>query len=373
MVRYTLWSFLTAATRATLTTEKTSATNQTYTIAELNEALCHLGILDQLLSQLQAQILRELVVPVVSSRTFVVEGYHSGDRELHFVERAGASATDVVSGIRDLVQFMTNALYSPLAVVTSFLSSFSEAVYQQVLKEVIIPSMPHDLSELPPWLGDVEQCVSWEQEGPGDSHTRVLERFLAEQAGGNWLAGHRAAGFLETRSLVYEGWKGWDFRLEDTKTAASPPPMKEDGGNDEGWGFDDDLQPSDPASVSVNDGSGWDFDDLATVPANPAPAPLAKPAREAKRLGKKLSSKHASASASQEALVVVQGVQGSLPPQETSEPDSPRAKPVVRASATPEPETLVSNSSVRVSVATDAALSLISTRLLELQKIEDLR
>lgn len=355
-----------------MTTERSSASNHTYTIAELNEALCQLGILDQLLSQLQAQILRELVVPVVSSRTLVVEGYHSGDRELRFVERASASATDVVSGIRDLIQFMTNALPSSLAVVNSFLSSFSEAVYQQVLKEVIIPSMPRDLSKLPPWLSDVEQCVSWEQEGPADLHKRVLQRFLAGQAGGNWLAGHRAAGFLEARSLVYEGWKSWDFRLEETKTADSPPPMKDDDGNDEGWGFDDDLQPSDPAPVSVDDGSGWDFDDLATVPTNLTPTPLAKPAREAKRLGKKLSSKHASASASQEALIDAEGVQGSPPPQ-TSEPDSPSAKPVARASATPDPETQASNSSVRVSVATDAALLLISTRLLELQKIENLR
>lgn len=363
---------LTAAPRATSTSHD-SSTTRSYTIAELNAALQGLGILEQMLSQLQAQILRDLVAPVIASQTLVSEGFQTGNDVLRFSQKDGASLTDVVSGIRDLVQFMENAFSSPLKAVTSFLSSFSEALFQQVLQQIIDPSMPRELSKLPPWLTDVDQCALWEQEGPENSNSLVLRRFLDEQAGNNWLARHRAAGLLETRSLVYEGWKNWDFRVEERKTEVSS--LEEAGGdaNEEGWGFDDDLNSPNPALASSEGGDGWGFDDLASTPVEPAPAPKVKAAREAKRLGKKLSSKHASATTSQETLVEDGNPQGASPQPTNSELDAPLARTGSGKPASPEPGAPKGTSSVRVSVATDAALSLLSSRLLELQEVESLR
>lgn len=343
----------------TLALNKDPAPNQTYTVAELINALRGLGILDQLLSQLQDQMLRELVAPLVTSRSLVSEGYNPGDKLLRLERKEGATLTEIVSCIRDLVRFTEDALSCPLEAVNLFLSSFREALYQRVLREVVIPSMPYELGELPPWLSDVGQCASWEKESAGDSNKLVLQSFLEDQAGSRWLMGHEAEGLLETRSLVFDGWKDWDFRLEEVNPTVYPRTEEKVGGNtegdDDGWGFDDELQPHDPPASNTSD-DGWDFDDTTSVPADPVPTLQAKPAREAKRLGKKLSSKHASAAASQEALVDNSGAQ-TLPSRQDA-----------HSSGVTTP-----NSSVRISVAADAAMSLLKARLAELQDIESLR
>lgn len=373
------WS-LTAASRASSTSERPLATGQTYTIGELSEALDRLGILEQLLSKLQAQVLRDLVIPALSPQMLVAEGYQPGNKTLHFRARVDASLTDRVAAIRDLIRFMEDTFSSPgtTAAVSAFLSSLSDALYRQVLHEMIIPAMPRELSKLPSWLRDIEQCADWEDSGPGDSRKRVLQTFLAGEAGNNWLACHRAAGLLETRSLVYEGWKEWDYRLEETDTEASSLPRGGGDGNEEGWGFDEELDVGSPPPAQAHSdggGDGWDFDDLqpATAqPERPAPAPLAKPAREAKRLGKKLHPKHTSAAASQEALAESADAQR-CPPSPPTVDTVQRAGSTPRTSLPPSPEeTWMSNSSIRVSVATDTALKLLSSRLLELQTLESL-
>ncbi|EKC97779.1 hypothetical protein A1Q2_07978 [Trichosporon asahii var. asahii CBS 8904] len=338
-------------TRVTMTLGNHSALTQSSTIAELCEALQGLDILGQCLAQLQTRILRELVTPLVSSRSLVSEGYGSELRELRFKQKGDASLIEVVSSIRDLVRFVTHALPSPLEAVSSFLSTFSEALYHRVLQEVVIPSIPRELNKLPPWLSDVRQCASWERGESEDSHKQVLQRFLDDQAGTRWLESHRAEGLLETRSLVFDGWKDWDFRLEETKRPTSSRPEENAIERDDGWGFDDE-----PSILPANE-DGWDFDDLAPIPTDSIPAPSVKPAREAKRLGKKLSSKHASAS--QEAL---------LNARELQRAPTPSAPPLH-----PEEAVAAPKSSVRVSVATSAALSLLGARLRELQDIESLR
>ena len=114
---------------------------------------------------------------------------------------------------------------------------------------------------------------------------------------------------------------GWEFEEDGAAKATQAqekpkgehiPPGKEDESMDadEGWGFDESAQagPSSPrasfkvpngpehssetANLSVTDGEvdGWDFDDTAAPLAPSPPKPvIAKPAREAKRLGKKVA------------------------------------------------------------------------------------
>lgn len=361
-----------------LAADGTPATDQTYGLAQLCEALQDVGILQQLLSQLQAKMLRDLVDPILSSRSLVPEGYRAGDRKLRFASELGASLTDLVSGIRDLFDF-TKAAFSKsqgLGVVTSFLSSFRIALYEQVLATLVIPSMPRNLAELPPWMEEVTRCASWEQESAGNSSTLVLHRFLAEQLGRDWLACHWAAGLLDTRSLVYEGWRSWESRVEQRNSDVGATSKADVDGTEEGWGFDDDLHHVDPAPVRSQpneDGDGWDFDDLAPATPASAPAPLAKPkpAREAKRLGRKLASKHAPAVPSQDTSIDFSDSQVAMQP--SGAPDVPHVVHEGRGSASPQPEAVAPSSTVRVSVAVDTVVAFLSSKLLELQEAETLR
>lgn len=352
-----------------------STDTPTYTLLELHAALQNLGVLDTLLHNLQSQIVRELVTPIVTLQTLSADDYKAEDDVLQFKEDNDLSLTGVISGLRFIVQFVQrNICPRSTTDMPEFLSSFSETIYQQALETLIIPSVPENLNAFPLWLDQVEQCARWEEEGPVGVGGGILRRFLDSQVAVKWLASHRAVGLLETRKLVFEGWRGWDGRLEEVNVGVGHPPKADIESTEEGWGFDGDLPENEANSASAkifnDEGDGWDFDDIAPAPpaASPPSTRLAKPAREAKRLGKRITSKQPPAVASHEAL------------SETSNDDQPSFQPSIdnarrplqTDSTSPKPEGKVSNS-ILVSVAVDAALELLSRRLLEFRQLEDLR
>ena len=220
--------------------------------------------------------------------------------------------------------------------VRSSWASIHSAVMQTTLDKVILPAMPTSLSTVPTWLDLVRSAVEIE-EAQGKSE-EIVKRFFDHTAGEAWANQRRKRIAEEVRRLVLGGWGGWEAKeaerekeismvvevevdelepIESTELAKptekvesketdafgwgfddSPKAeMKEDPlVEGDGWDFDDSPQAGPSSPRKENNGhneeaaDGWDFDDPIETPPVEQPKPiLAKPAREAKRLGKKVA------------------------------------------------------------------------------------
>ena len=129
--------------------------------------------------------------------------------------------------------------------------------------------------------------------------------------GGNHEGGHRGKLSSEKTPAADDEDFGWGFdESQGSKDDSAKEPLAEaveEEPVEEGWGFDETENatagPSQTLKVNGNEGSdakagdgpsdegdGWDFEMAAADPTPvPPPVPIAKPAREAKRLGKKVA------------------------------------------------------------------------------------
>jgi centromere/kinetochore protein ZW10 len=249
---------------------------------------------------------------------------------------------EVLSDTSTLLQFAANTVFPsstpPIPERESFLSELRHATNTAVLDFVLLPSMPSSVPSVPGWLDLLLQAVDSEASLPGVSGNEVIKPFFESEAGSAWASQRRRSVAEEVRKLITGAWGGWEaveaerekeitvvveveveednlgWGFEDktkppkTKPVEPEPAAKtSDAGEmqvdeDEGWGFEyganaglssshqesamngDAAGPSEDAET---EGDGWDFE--ISEPTAPEPVPVARPAREAKRLGRKLA------------------------------------------------------------------------------------
>jgi len=240
----------------------------------------------------------------------------------------------------------------------SFVAEIHSAVFQAVLDNVILTAMPSSLPAISKWLELVHRALDIEEKHSADESRAIIKPFFETAAGEAWANQRRRRIAEEARKLIVGGWGGWEAKeaerekevtvvvevevtdedvpaeqngdsqdafgwgFEDDaskQTSTSEAPMiapsrtsetADDSTElDDGWGFDDSAKagPSSPriptktsnghpTQTEEVEGDGWDFEDAAVPPIPEPPKPvLAKPAREAKRLGKKVAKVKATA------------------------------------------------------------------------------
>lgn len=304
-----------------------------------------LGSLQQHLQTLQQRILKDVILPIVdpSSSHFWRVSVNSSDHLSTLrldVVRDERIPEDVLTDISTILNLVDTKIFPPPPQVASpererFLSSMRATVYQAVLDHLLIPSLPESLQPVPKWLEMVRKAMDAES----NKGNEVIRPFFETAAGPVWANRRRRKIGEEVRKLVIGGWEGWEavegkrerevvgvveIEVEDVdEVQPTAPPEKlstptevlptagqnpstnlsdrmdvdrpDDDGD--GWDFERPIAgPSKPkpatppinGDASIDD--GWAFDDpVEAAPPPPPAAVIAKPAREAKRLGKKVA------------------------------------------------------------------------------------
>lgn len=266
------------------------------------------------------------------------------------LEPAKRTSTHILEDVSAIIDFVNTVVLPasdpPLLERTNLICDLRQSVLEAFLENVIIPSTPSTLSSVPRWLEMVQQAVIYEASAsPGEDASTVIKTFYDFSAGSTWVKQRRQRIADEVRKLILSGWGGWETVSKEREEevvivvevdeAEEPNEMKnssvesmavdeadfgwgfdddtreltttngsakEDDAMDDGWGFktaeagpskskDVDQSTNDPTtSEPTMEENGWDFESpLAEAVSNPIPPPIAKPAREAKRLGKKVA------------------------------------------------------------------------------------
>ncbi|ORX34895.1 hypothetical protein BD324DRAFT_682822 [Kockovaella imperatae] len=306
-----------------------------YSLAHVYNALASFQSLDSILQNLQTRLLREIVAPV-ASRPLHMEVSGSDPVASVTLQSAQSLATpkERIDSVASILSFITDHVLPSSdrteAVRISFLAGVQQESMRLIVQHILLPSMPSALSAIPSWLETVNHAV--EVESQNVSSGRIIAPFFTSEAGRAWATQRRKRVAEDVRKLIDGGWGGWEAVTEqrdkevltlievevsdgeDVGTEVKGEEPDEFGwgfddqaddksdaeGVDDGWGFDEsenaDAGPSksapslDSSKQEGDTGDGWDFD-LSTPQAElpPAPPPVAKPVREAKRLGKKVA------------------------------------------------------------------------------------
>lgn len=312
-----------------------------YTLSQIYSALDRLDALNGPLRLIQAQLLEQLIGPLLRGRATVQRDENDRSASLQLAPlTTERSPRDILTDLRSTCDFIARVAF-PESTASSlsserdrFLRELHDSTSRLLLDYLILPSLPSARAELPIWLETVQSAVHFDTSSE-PSGARAVKAFYDDQAGSTWANARRRKLADEVRTLILSGWQSWEavgigrdkeisvvveVEVEDEDgpmpVAQEPEPntaglasseaeaTSADAGDDdqeeEGWGFEEEAAPKSPtagpSSPSRNGNGleeaedGWAFDDDLSAPA-PAPAPIVppKPTREAKKLGKKVA------------------------------------------------------------------------------------
>lgn len=344
-----------------------------YTLPQLYSALSRLHALEVPLRQLQAQIVEQLITPLLRGQSTIK--LDSNDTTttttLHLISATARTPTEILADLSSVFDYIKSSAFPESPNTQSerdlFFTDLHGSTTRLLLSELVLPSLPPSRADLSTWLATIQSAVEFESqsEPTGSSNThKTLLAFYDDQAGSSWANSRRRRVADQVRKLILDGWEGWEavaisrdkeisvvveVEVEDedepmpisptqeskpettiqkdadsntnsasTSTTPSSPEVTEE---EAGWGFDEDAQqnsqavagPSSPKRNGQNDDveDGWAFDDdLSTAAPAPAPAIVPKPTREAKKLGKRVAKAKAPSSGDEDDTTQGQG-QGS--------------------------------------------------------------
>lgn len=307
-----------------------------YSLEELYIALSRLQALSDPIRQLQTQIIKELVGPVLSGTCTVKE--ESGDTPLtlRLVSTTQRKSSDILADLSTLFSYIASTIFPPISNTSEtrnlFLTGLHSSTSELLLSTLIIPAIPTSLDDLPTWLDTVKSAADFESStGTQEVKLNSVRAFYDDRAGLAWANLRRSRIGDQVRRLITSGWEGWEaipisrdkeisvvveveVEDEDPEDITMDIPRTQDGPesaptstfetkvesatNDEegGWEFEEpspqaEAGPSSPRRTSTEEADdGWAFDDDLSAPT-PAPVPIKapKPTREAKKLGKKVA------------------------------------------------------------------------------------
>lgn len=307
-----------------------------YSLEDLYNALSRLQALSDPIRQLQTQIIKELVGPVLSGTCTVKEESGDNSQTLRLVSSMQRTSSDILSDLSTLFSHIGSTVFPPISNISEtrnlFLTGLHSSTSALLMSTLILPAIPTSLDDLPAWLDTVKSAAEFESStGTQDVKLNSVRAFYDDRAGLAWANLRRSRIGDQVRRLIISGWEGWEavsisrdkeisvvveIEVEDedpeditmviprtqdepeSATTSTSETKVESATNDEegGWEFEEpspqaEAGPSSPRRTSTEEADdGWAFDDDLSAPA-PAPVPIKapKPTREAKKLGKKVA------------------------------------------------------------------------------------
>lgn len=284
-----------------------------YALSHIYTTCSRLGILRPQLQSLATRIKRDIVTPLLDSgSTYRIHPpSHSGGDELRLHLIPGpdkASPSEIISSLHTLLDFLTHSVFPSDTQVTErnpFLTDLTSTMLSSLLHDVLIPSMPSTISDIPQWLSILGEAASLESSSTLPTGQWVIRPFIDRQAGEEWVNSRRRQAAEHVKRLVLDGWGGWDAKevkrekevrvmveaevdvpleqYERTQGKETTEGMAE-GAEEEGhgWGFDSPVQekadlksePDKPSSPQLEpkqeaeETDAWGFDDDPASPTS---------------------------------------------------------------------------------------------------------
>lgn len=284
-----------------------------YPLHTLLTALARLDSLASLVSTLRSQILTHVITPLArpkSAHQIVIEDSRI---QVH-PSAAPRSMQDSLNDIAEVLNFVQTHFVSKSSTLSenkAFTDGLRKDSYQLALDQLIIPSLPTRVDDLPIYLNVVLAASERSED--------VIKPFYDAQVGEAWgNKRRRAVGEDVRRLIVKDGWRGWEGQLvqrekdvveiveEEVEVdgeeehvngvdsvvgngSKSEKPVDHDNvekdqekedvvmGNEqeEGWGFEEKREEAlnSQSLREVDEGEGWGFDEAqpAKPPTTTAP------------------------------------------------------------------------------------------------------
>lgn len=211
------------------------------------------------------------------------------------------SATEILKHAETVLNFLSYTVFplteTPPPERRFFFSELDRAVFQAVLDNLILPSLPSSLAGIPEWLVTLERAVEVEKNFSPPAKP-IIRGFFHSQAGNAWATQKRYAVADTVRRLIMGGWEGWESEQKERERTVltiveveveaedeDEPMGSEEKDESFGWGFEDDakspptrapaaeLPPDEPMQTETED-DGWGLDESFTPTAGPSQNPL---------------------------------------------------------------------------------------------------
>jgi hypothetical protein len=290
-------------------------------------SLSTLGLLSPLLSNVQSQLLKQIVKPLVQSyatgQNLVVRKEQGPTTRLWLAADASDGPWDSIRLILDTLSTFLPSSNSEIAsfhrhIVSETLTTIRDALLLPLLSRPDSTDAPSAIDTLTRSVAMVQSAATFEESLATSS--RVIRDFAENRAGSVYVGARKSYVLKRVRDEVVDKWGKWQSVVVERERILDVPEVKPSEKSaakaaeekpvevekvatleEDGWAFDDEPivpAPSVESATSTSDADGWGFDDddMTTAKAPPIVAP--KPIRQARKIGKKSKSANATSEGS---------------------------------------------------------------------------